>query len=460
VSTGRVSVGVVPPEGIDMNRAIRCCDGIRRRDLLRVGVGSVLGASVSLPEMLMAASAESGRPAKDVSLIILFLQGGLSTIDTLDMKPNAPKEFRGDFRPIDTVAPGVQVAEHIPLVAQQADKFSLIRSFTHPNSNHGQADHYMLTGYHPTPAFNSNMKPNNERPAHGAVISHKLGPKGSVPPYVCLPRMHNSTGPAFLGASAAPFVVDADPNSPGFAVPDLVPPINVDASRLDDRKQLLSQVDKYRKGAEAKANTRARTLSVFQNKAFDLMTSPETKAAFDIEREPKKLRDEYGRHALGQSALMARRLVEAGVRCVTVNHNDWDTHYNNFRVLKNDLLPQFNTGVATLFRDLADRSMLENTLVIVMGEFGRTPRVNKQAGRDHWGPSNTILIGGGGVKGGRIVGRTNDKGEKPAGDRTGPEDLAATLYRCVGIDSTEEFRMPDGRPAPIVNDGRVISELL
>jgi hypothetical protein len=406
-------------------------------------------------------SATASAAAKgDISLIILFLQGGLSTIDTLDLKPNAPAEFRGEFNPIDTVIPGMQIGEHIPLVAKQADKFSLIRSFTHGNSGHGQADHYILTGYHPTPAFESSLKPNNERPSHGAIISHKLGPNGSVPPYVCLPRMHNSAGSAYLGATAAPFVVNADPNSPGFSVPDLVPPLAVDASRLDERQTLLAQIGRYRKGTEVRANQNARMLSVFQEKAFDLITSAETKAAFDIAQEPTKLRDEYGRHALGQAALMSRRLIEAGVRCVTVTHNDWDTHYNNFRVLKNDLLPQYNTGVSTLLRDLADRGMLETTMVIVTGEFGRTPRVNTQAGRDHWGPANTILIAGGGVQGGRVVGKTNAKGEKPDGNPTSPEDLAATLYDCIGIDGREIFRTPEGRPIPIVNGGQVISELL
>lgn len=418
-------------------------------------MAGLLGSQLTLPQMLQAASGDQS----DVSVIILFLQGGLSTIDTLDMKPEAPAEVRGDFKPIDSVIPGIQLGEHIPMLAQQMDKFSLVRSMTHTNSSHKQADHYMLTGYHPTPAFESNLVPNNERPSHGSIISRMQGPRGSVPPYVCLPTQHYSTGAAYLGAGASPFVVNADPSSPGFSVPDLVPPMVIDSKRLGRRQQLLTEVDRFRKGTEVQANQKAKMLSVFQEKAFDLMTSAETKSAFDIEQEPVKLRDAYGRHTLGQSVLMARRLVETGVRCVTVNHTDWDTHFNNFTALKNDLLPQLNTGVGMLFQDLADRGMLETTLVVVMGEFGRTPRVNNNAGRDHWGPTNTILMGGGGVQGGRVVGQTDKLCEKPEGDSTSPEDLAATIHHCVGINPDKIFLTPEGRPVSVVNNGHVISEL-
>lgn len=264
-----------------MNKT-RFCDGVPRRDLLKVGMAGLLGSQLTLPQMLQAASGDQS----DVSVIILFLQGGLSTIDTLDMKPEAPAEVRGDFKPIDSVIPGIQLGEHIPMLAQQMDKFSLVRSMTHTNSSHKQADHYMLTGYHPTPAFESNLVPNNERPSHGSIISRMQGPRGSVPPYVCLPTQHYSTGAAYLGAGASPFVVNADPSSPGFSVPDLVPPMVIDSKRLGRRQQLLTEVDRFRKGTEVQANQKAKMLSVFQEKAFDLMTSAETKSAFDIEQEP------------------------------------------------------------------------------------------------------------------------------------------------------------------------------
>ncbi len=439
-----------------MSIPLRYCDGIPRRDVLRLGAASIAGGALTLPELLAAKTVS----AKDeVSLIILFLQGGLSTIDTLDMKPNAPAEFRGEFDPIDTNVPGVQICEHLPRLAKVADKFSLVRHMTHGNSSHGHADHYMLTGYHPRPGFNGGLKPNNQYPAHGSVIAKMRGPRGSVPPYVCLPKMHNSAGAAYLGSSAAPFVVESDPNAPNFEVPDLAPPLEVDASRLGNRKQLLATVDRYQNSAAIQANSTAQALNTFQAKAFDLITSSATKAAFDISQEPDQLREEYGRHSLGQSCLMARRLVEAGVRCVTIDHTNWDTHYNNFHVLKNDLLPHLDTGLTAFLKDLDVRDRLKSTLVVVMGEFGRTPRVNKYAGRDHWGPANCILLAGGGIVGGRALGATNPRGEKPEGESVGPEDLSATMFRCLGIDFNHEFHTPEGRPVKIVNNGQVIADL-
>lgn len=450
-----------------MASSARFCDGLRRRDVLKVGCAGMLTGTLTLPQLLslQATAAESVSASRDkakddVSLIILFLKGGLATIDTLDLKPDAPPEFRGEFNPIDTNVPGMRICEHLPRVAQQAHHFALLRSLTHPNSDHGGADHYMLTGYAPLPNFNPNLVPNNQRPSHGAIVSKVLGPRGAVPPYVCLPKMHASAGPAYLGSAAAPFVVDADPNAPNFSVPDLVPPVVVDANRLNNRRGLMQQVDRFARSAEVAANTKARTTSAFRDKAFDLITSPATKAAFDIHAEPDKLRNEYGRHSLGQSCLMARRLVEAGVRCVTIDHSNWDTHYDNFRVLKNDLLPQLDTGLSVLLRDLSDRSLLSKTLVVVMGEFGRTPRVNNQAGRDHWGPANCILLAGGGIRPGTIVGGTNPKGEKPAADPRGPEDLTATMFHCLGIDPEAEFHTPEGRPVKLVNNGKVVQELL
>jgi hypothetical protein len=334
------------------------------------------------------------------------------------------------------------------------DHISLIRSFRHHNSDHGPADHYMLTGYFPTAGFNPNLNPNNQRPSHGSIIAKKLGPRGSVPPYVCLPKVHPSFGSAYLGAAAAPFGIDADPNAPNFNVPDVLPPLSVSAARMDNRKGLLDGLDRFQKSAEAKANRQAETVGVFQQKAFELMTSPEAKKAFDIAAEPEKLRAAYGRHSLGQCCLMA------GVRCVSIDHSNWDTHDGNFRSLKNILLPQLDSAMSMLFRDLADRGLLDSTLVVFTGEFGRTPRVNKNAGRDHWGPAFTVILGGGGIKGGRVIGKSDARAEKPASDPYGPEDLAATMYHLLGIDPKDEFRTPDGRPVAIVNGGRVINDLL
>ena len=437
------------------------CDGINRRDALRVGAGA-FGLTLESVLRRRAAAAEKGidNGRDDVSLIVLFLKGGLSTLDTLDMKPHAPSEFRGEFDPIATNVPGIEVCNHLPRLSQVADKFALLRSFTHTDSNHGPADHWMLTGYAPRAGFNPSLKPNNQFPSLGSIVAKSLGPRGSVPPYVCLPRMHSSCGPAYLGPTAAPFVVEADPNAPDFSVPDLLPPLTVDAGRLGSRRDLLQTVDRFARSEEAKANASANTTRMFREKAFSLMASPQTKAAFDIGLEPDNLRDEYGRHSLGQSLLMSRRLVEAGVRCVTIDHTNWDTHYDNFNTLKNDLLPHLDSGLTTLLRDLHDRSLNQKTLVVVMGEFGRTPRVNKDAGRDHWGPSNCILLSGGGVRGGLVLGETNSRGEKPVGDTTGPADLSATICHCLGIDPDDEFHTPEGRPVKITNSGKVIRGLL
>lgn len=440
----------------------RFCDGIRRRDMLRFGAAGAFGMGLTLPSLLEheARLKANGVDTKDTSLIIVFLQGGLSTIDTWDMKPDAPSEFRGDFTPVSTNLPGIHISEHLPQLAKIHDKFSLVRSFGHANSNHGQADHFMLTGYPSGPGFNGGLKPNNQKPCVGAVIGKELGPRGGVPPYVCLPRMHNSAGSSYLGSTATPFVVGADPNAPDFKVPDLAPPVAVASRRLNDRRSLLKTINRYEQSAITQANQGARAMRTYQEKAFELMTSEATKAAFDINSEPDVVREKYGRNMLGQSCLMARRLIEAGVRCAFVNHIDWDTHYNNFHVLKNELLPKLDAAMSSLLADLEDRGMLDSTMVLVTGEFGRTPRINKDAGRDHWGPSCAIALAGGGVQGGRVIGASNERAERPATTPFGPADLMATIYHGMGIDPEREFLTPEGRPVPIVpGTGRVISEL-
>lgn len=434
--------------------ATRFCDGWTRRDCVRLGTAALFGLPFTTANLLAT------EKKTDRSLIYVFLHGGLSTIDTFDLKPDAPAEFRGEFKPISTKLPGLQVCEHLPKVAKEVDKFSLIRSFAHHNSDHGPADHYMLTGYFPGAGFNGGLSPNNHKPAFGSIISKQLGARGSVPPYVALPKLHPSGGSAYLGAAHAPFVIDGDPSAANFAVPDLAPPPAIAANRIENRRKILDDVDRFQKSAESRANKAAGAVETFRGQAFDLMTSADAKKAFDIAAEPEKLRDSYGRHSLGQSCLLARRMVEAGVRCVTVDHSNWDTHDGNFRTLKDSLLPQFDSAIATLFRDLADRGMLDSTLVVVTGEFGRTPRINKNAGRDHWGPAFTVLLGGGGLKNGVVVGATNARAERPADSPYGPEDLAATLMGQLGIDPNAEFRTPDGRPVMIVNNGKPIKELV
>lgn len=439
----------------------RFCDGWGRRDFLRIGAAGALGLNMSLPKLLQAeASGNSLTAKKDVSFIFIFLKGGLSTIDTFDMKPDAPSEIRGPFQSIPSNVPGTRVCEKIPNIAKVMDKFSIIRSFTHRNAGHGPADHYMLTGYHPVGGFDGGLKPNNQHPAMGSVISHKLGPRGAIPPYVCLPNMHNSGSSAYLGPEAAPFTIEADPSSPGFAVPDMQPPFSIEAKRIDDRRSLLSKVDRFHKSMEAKANRGTRELGVFAQRATELMTSKAAKEAFDINKESDKLRDAYGRNTLGQSCLMARRLVEAGVRCVTVEHSNWDTHYHNFQTLQDDLLPKFDQAIPTLFKDLDSRGLLQNTLVLLTGEFGRTPKINDSAGRDHWSRCFTVALAGAGIKGGRVLGKSDKWAMDPAEDPYGPEDLCATVYNRMGIDPRSEMHTPDGRPIMVTNNGRVIQDLL
>ena len=444
----------------------RFCDGLTRRDALRVGTASAFGMTWSLDNLLNrrahAAEAPSADGAADEkALIIVFLKGGMSTIDAFDMKPDAPLEVRGEFQPISTNVPGTQICEHLPRVARVCDKFSMVRNFSHRNPGHSPARHYMLTGYHPTPAFNSKLSPNNEKPSHSAFIALKKGPRGSVPPYVCLPRLQGSAGSAYLGPGAAPFVISADPNSPDFSVPNLLPPLGLDPNRLDARRELLRQVGRFERTTEEAANQGARSFGVFRQKAFGLMTSAKAKEAFDITREPDARRDEYGRNTLGQSCLMARRMVEAGVRCVTVEHVDWDTHGDNFNLLKNDLLPALDRAMSTLFRDLSDRGMLEKTLVLVTGEFGRTPEISGgSAGRGHWSSVFTVLLGGGGIQGGRVVGSSDSNAAFPVGNSYGPEDLAATVHHLMGVDPDEVFYDTNGLPFPVVHNGHVIRELL
>ncbi len=437
------------------------CDGWARRDFLQVGATGAMGLNLSLAQLLQAeATGQTDKSKNDVSFIYVFLKGGLSTIDTFDLKPDAPSDIRGPFNPIPSNVPGLQVGDKIPKTAKVMDKFSIIRSFGHRNAGHGPADHYMFTGYHPVGGFDGGLKPNNQQPSMGSVIAHHLGPRGPNPPYICLPTMHNSASAAFLGPNAAPFTIESDPSSPGFAVPDLQPPLTVKASRVDDRQGLLAQVDRFQKSAEAKANRGTRELGVFAQRATELMTSKSAKEAFDINKEPAKLRDAYGRNTLGQSCLMARRLVEAGVRCVTIDHANWDTHFHNFKVLQEDLLPKFELAIPTLFRDLESRGLLKKTVVVLTGEFGRTPKINKDAGRDHWSRCFTVAIGGGGVQGGRVVGKSDKWAMDPAENPYGPEDLCATVYHLMGINPRGEMQMPDGRPAPVTNNGRVIKELL
>lgn len=425
-----------------------------RRNLLKGGA-----ASLFLP---MGSYASEIAEASDKSLIIVFLKGGPSTIDMFDLKPDAPAEYRGEFSPISTCVPDIHISEHLPLLAQQQDKFSIVRSMSHTDSNHGSGDHYMLTGYKASPAFQAKQMPNNEHPSFGSIISHEKGGVGSVPPYICLPNMHKSGGSSYLGPMHAPFIIDADPNSPNFSVPNLVPPATLSDNRISMREKLRSQLSRFEGTQEisSKVNRKANSFDTFRESAQILMLSKEAKEAFDIEKEPAKIRDQYGRTTLGQSCLMARRLVEAGVRCVTIQHTDWDTHDENFRLLKDELLPPLDSAVSTLFADLADRGLSDKTLVLVTGEFGRTPKIDgKAGGRGHFPAAFSLLLSGCGLNSGMCVGQTNRTGMSCVDDYYTPEDLTQTILKSLDIHTHKEFYSAQGRPFMMVNGGKFIKEL-
>ncbi|MEO2045584.1 MAG: DUF1501 domain-containing protein [Pirellulales bacterium] len=446
------------------NKKSPYCDGISRRDFVRVGTAMTLGTSLSLDQLLeceaRAAEAQGGASGDSKSCIFIFFVGGASSIDMWDMKVNASSEIRGPFHEISTNVPGTRICEHLPKLAKMMDKFALVRSLSHTDGTHGSADHWMMTGYKPGPGFvSSDNMINNQRPCHGSVVARQLGPRGAVPPYIALPSMPKSGGSAYLGATAAPFLIDTDPSAPDFAVRDLQLAMNVDSARLEDRRGLIRQLDRYQKSVELEANHHAGAINTYYEKAFELITSPQAKQAFDITKEDPKVRDAYGRHSLGQSCLMARRLVEAGARFVTVEHGNWDTHAQNFISLETNLLPQVDTAITALVNDLDDRGMLDNTLVIPTSEFGRTPTINKDAGRDHWPNVMTVPFAGGGVVGGRVIGASDARAEAPATEPFTPEDMAATIYKTLGVDYSQTYYDPLGRPLPILDSGRPIREL-
>jgi len=320
----------------------------------------------------------------------------------------------------------------------------------------------MLTGYKPNPTFQSKQMPNNHNPSFGSIISHEKGGVGSVPPYICLPTMHKSGSSAYLGSPYAPFVIAADPNSPSFSVPDLVPPFDLSDGRIATRENLRSQLSKFEgtKEVSVRSNRKANSFNTFRESAKTLMLSAEAKKAFDIEREPSKIREQYGRTTLGQSCLMARRLVEAGVRCVTIQHTDWDTHDENFRLLKEELLPPLDSAISTLFADLADRGLSDKTLVLVTGEFGRTPKIDGGAGgRGHFPAAFSLLLSGGGLNSGMCVGETDRTGMSCVDGCYTPEDLAETILTSLEINTHQELHSAEGRPFGMVNGGKRIKEL-
>jgi hypothetical protein len=426
-----------------------------RRRALRIGASGLIGG-LSLPTLLqLQAEAATEKPARALSCIFLFLQGGPSTIDMWDMKPDAPAEVRGPYKPIKTNVPGIEVGEHCRHCAKVADKFTILRSHSHNDNGHTTGYHYTVTGYRPDFTDGANPVPNNTvYPSLGSILARELGPRGAVPPYLNLPHPMAAGGPGFYGPEYAPFVIEADPVQPDFEVKDLRLLRGVDQTRLDRRRRALSAVESQPAAGRSKA------LAKYYEKAYDLITSPATRKAFDIRSEPAKVREQYGYTSLGQCALLGRRLVEGGCRFVGIDHGSWDTHFTCFPSLEKDLIPHADRAFSGLITDLAQRGLLDTTLVVMMGEMGRTPHINKEAGRDHWSMAQSVLLAGGGIKNGQVVGATDKEAAYPTTEPVSCEDLLRTIFHLMGVDTNKTYYTPLGRPVPVVNGGRIVKELL
>ncbi len=454
-----------------MSRTV-CRGPVRRREFLRVGTLALGG--VTLTDVLRRRSL--GRTTRaDTSVILFWMWGGPSHLETYDMKPDAPVEYRGPLRPIRTNVPGVEICEYMPRQAQMADKFSLVRSLHHNMSAHNDGSIEVLTGKTPS-VPDPTSQARSEHPDFGMVASAVRGPRpDGVPQYVGVQRAPFMTNPTYLGVSHKAFAT-GDPSKEDFAPPNLTLVTGVDNGRLDNRRQLLSQFDRMRRRAEVELDSVDR----FRAAAFDILTSSRVAEAFDLAAEDPKLRDRYGRHRWGQSCLLARRLAEAGAAVINVDatapndttqHFSWDDHASAFHLdyAQRERLPQMDQALSALIGDLHDRGLNENVMVIACGEFGRTPRVTHAAknfsdqiglGRDHWPHAFTALVAGGGLRMGEVVGQTNSKGEYPQHDPVTPQDLLATVYRHLGVDYRHEFLTFAGRPTPILSTGEPIAQLL
>ena len=413
-----------------------------RRAFLKIGSIAPFGF-LSWGDVLRAASKKS-----DLSVIHLLLGGGLSHIDSFDPKPDCNPKFRSIFKAIPTNLDGLQVCEHLPLTARQADKYVVIRSMTHKVASHEGAMALMMSGHE--------LLPTVRHPGLGAVTSKELGPRNELPAYVAIPQSNRYSQGGFLGPRYNPFHAGT-PNVPKYAVRDLDLPMGIDWSRMDARYSLLSLVDS--KIQKWDTSDTFESIDSYYRNALELMRSPRAKKAFDIAQEPEPLREKYGRTGLGQGCLLARRLVEAGVRFVTVSSGNWDHHTSVFTNLANEFLPELDRAFATLLEDLAARGMLETTIVLVTGEFGRTPEINVYAGRDHWPNCFSLAIAGGGIAGGRVWGASDKDGMFVKDNPVEVQNFVATIYHKLGIDYTKEYVSNIGRPIKLAGDGEPLAFL-
>jgi Protein of unknown function (DUF1501) len=454
---------------LDADKPVEFCDGLRRRDFLHAGSLSFLGLGLSQFFGLKALGAIDKQ--KDTNCIMLFLVGGPSQLDTWDMKPNAPTEIRGPYKPIKTNVPGIEISENFPRMAKHADKFSLIRSVYHTAAAVHDTGHQMMqTGR----LFTGGI----EYPHIGCVLGKLKGPNGDVPPHVLLPRPIGNTGgnmphgqnAGFLGRTFDPFVLNADPSDPNFKVPDMLPPDYLSALRVDRRRNWREMVDKTVSRFETSQD--ARLLDNTFHQAYTLMSSQKAREAFELAKEPESVRQKYGMNRFGQSCLLARRMIEAGVRFVTVNMFEtvfdeitWDIHgskpFSPISCYRDLVGPMFDNAYSSLLEDLQDRRLLSSTMVVAMGEFGRTPKINPAGGRDHWPQCWTMSMAGGGIKGGQVVGASDDIGAMPKDRPTTPAEIAATIYKGLGIPLSLELPGAQGRPIPLVDRGvEPIEELI
>ncbi|MBI1784215.1 DUF1501 domain-containing protein [Candidatus Sumerlaeota bacterium] len=445
---------------IDARKGVEFCDGMTRRDFIHAGALAALG--LTMPGY-MAEKALGNDTKDDRNCIFLFLVGGPSQLDTFDMKPDAPAEIRGPYKPIRTNSPDIQISEIFPNLAKHADKFSLIRTLYHKAAGVHDTGHQMMqTGK----LFQNGM----EHPHAGCALGFLKGSRNSMPPHVLMPRPIGNTGgnmphgqnAGYLGKSYDPFILNADPSAPDFKVPDLLPPDYISAVRIDRRRKLREIVDQS--VAQLESNPDSRLLDENFQQAYTLMTSETAREAFDLSKEPEDLRKAYGMNKFGQGCLLARRLIERGVRFVTVNMFEtvfneitWDIHgsapFSPIECYRDLVGPMLDMGVSNLLADLKQRGMLENTLVVGMGEFGRTPKINPAGGRDHWPQVWSIFMGGGGVQGGRVVGKTDEIGAYPDERPVTPAEVVATAYHSLGIDVETILPGPGNRPIPIVDSG-------
>jgi hypothetical protein len=445
----------------------RDCEGFSRRDFIKVGSAGLLG--LTLPQLLKLESAARANPTPAVqpsrsatSVIMVWLSGGPATIDMWDLRPNAPEGIRGEFREIPTSAAGVNICEHLPQMARVMDRCTIVRSLAHTIPSHGPATVFMTTGNRPTPAL--------QYPAIGSLVTRLMPAATGVPPYVSFTELRNgSAGQAgYLGTGYNPFIVEGDPqvrarpNSPTAAalrVRGIQLPTGFTLEQLENRDRLMRNFDESFQAVDRNSDL-VGGLDAFHRQALEILRSDKTRNAFALERETQAVRSRYGMNPFGQGALAARRLIEAGVRFTTVSLGGWDTHGQTFNAHRSRLLPQLDQTLSALVQDLDDRGMLESTIVYCAGEFGRTPRINQNSGRDHWARSMAVVLAGGGFKRGYAHGTTDVQGMAPATDPCTPDDVCSTIFSRLGLDPHAELQTPTGRPVQLFREGRVIPRLV